>query len=140
MELVYRSPMTIRKAARPIIAAAMFQIAAIPPLAAAEPVMPDAATSLTPPQRTILRCAAAFALENHRQRADGKLPAPDSNAMAARRKEYFVRAGAQLIEKAGLTRPQLSSLLQDEIRALSRGDALALALPGCMASLAASDL
>ncbi|MEZ5687328.1 MAG: hypothetical protein R3E21_00765 [Caenibius sp.] len=95
---------------------------------------------LDPAQRQLLRCSAAFALVSHLKSRGDVADLPTMPATDDRLQEYFVRAGAELMDKAGLSRAELSALLAQEVRALSDREALNAAMPTCAASLEASGL
>ncbi len=112
----------------------------VPSLASEEPAVPGAARlPLTAEHRTLLRCSAAFAVASHRT-PKGENVAGATPSLTERGREYFVRAGAELIDHSGLTREALVALLEEQARQLSDPDELAAAMPGCIASLEASGL
>ena len=119
---------------RPAFVAA---IAALVPLsAAAQEAQPPA---LTLEQRTMVHCAATFALVANRQQAGEQqaLAFPD---VGARGREYFVRAMASLMDSAGLDRTAVASLLDEEARNLAESEMLYRAMPACLLALDASGL
>lgn len=91
-------------------------------------------------QQQLLRCSAAFALLSHLKARGDVTDLPAMPATDDRMREYFVRAGAELMEKAGLNRAELSALVEEDVRALSQQGALHAAMPLCAASLNASAL
>lgn len=95
--------------------------------------------ALTLQQQTSLRCAAAFALV-HRDRNAGTASYPDYPDMEVRGKEFFVRAGAQLIDETGIDRVQFESMILAEMEALSGEQRLAEIMPGCLLLLDASGI
>ncbi|MFA7596020.1 MAG: hypothetical protein WCY92_06655 [Novosphingobium sp.] len=111
------------------------------PAAAAEatPPLEQARARLTPEHRILLRCSAAFAV-NSQQIAQGSADPALPPSLAERGKEYFVRAGAQLMDEAGVAREEIAALLKEEAARLAEPVALAAAMPGCVASLEASGL
>ena len=112
------------------------------PLALAMPAAPAAAadaTPLSPRHATLLRCSAAFALGAQRQAA-GDAAALAWPRLAERGQEYFIRAGAELMDGAGLNRDGLGQRIRDQARGLSAPGALSAAMPDCLASLEASGL
>lgn len=115
----------------------MAALAVAGPSGAGEPPAPRA--PLSAEHRTLLRCSAAFAVASHRAarggEARGSIP-----SLGERGREYFVRAGAELIDHSGVTREELAVLLKEQARQLSDPDELAAAMPGCIASLEASGL
>ena len=106
-------------------------------LAPARAVADDAAAALNPRHATLLRCSAAFALAAQRQGA-GDAAALGWPRLAERGREYFVRAGAELMDNAQIGRDRLSALMHDQARALDAPGALEAAMPDCLASLDAS--
>jgi len=103
--------------------------------AAAEPAAPP----LSAEQRAKLRCAAAFAIIARKQ-AQGDAEALSFPPLGERGRDYFVRAGAELMESAKLTREAYEALIGQEALVLARPEKLRAAMPGCMASLEASGL
>ena len=105
------------------------------------------AQSVSLEQAMLLRCSAAFAIvadEQQRGLASARAYPP----LAERGREYFVRAGARLMDELGLSREQLQARLQAEVRAIQLGsteaDDPAVYLDGlmqpCLAALEASGL
>jgi hypothetical protein len=90
-------------------------------------------------QKTLLRCSAAFALAANKQES-GDRSLGDIPELRARGQEYFVRAVAQLMDQQALDRGAVTALLKAEVADLAEGDALARAMPACLASLEASGL
>lgn len=90
-------------------------------------------------QQTSLRCAAAFALV-HRDRNAGMANYPDYPDMEVRGKEFFVRAGAQLIDETGIDRAQFERMILAEIEVLEQQQRLADVMPGCLLLLDASGI
>ncbi|MHA6332092.1 hypothetical protein ACXYL9_00285 [Qipengyuania sp. CAU 1752] len=90
-------------------------------------------------QRTSIRCSAAFAIVAKGQEAGNSeaLAYPD---LSERGKEFFVRASAQTMEEAGLTRDQISAVLSAEAHTLWDDGTLANVMPGCLLLLDASGL
>ncbi|MDD3799794.1 MAG: hypothetical protein PHE36_11530 [Novosphingobium sp.] len=116
-----------------------FLLAAVLVCAGAAPGTALASAPLTPAQQFKLRCAAAFSLTAAGQaRGDPAMAAYPS--LAERGREYFVRASAEAMDGAGLTREELAAHLQAEAAALGETDELARAMPLCLASLEASGL
>ena len=68
-------------------------------------------------QKTLLRCSAAFAIIA-REQSQGVQSALAYPPLAARGKEYFVQAGAALIEAHQLTHEQVEALYKAEIQNL----------------------
>ena len=95
--------------------------------------------AITIEDRMLLRCSAAFAIAARRQQAG------DTQALAwpdlrQRGSEYFVRASAQVMDRAGLDREEISRVLTAEAQDIVRGDTLARMMPHCLLSLEASKL
>lgn len=103
------------------------------------PVPAIAQPQLSLEQRTMLRCSAAFAIVA-RQQADGRPDARRYPPMDPRGKEFFVRASAQLMDEAKLTREQVQAALLAEARNLSAPAMLDAVMPACLLSLDASGL
>ena len=112
---------------------------AAPAAAEATPPLEQARARLTPEHRMLLRCSAAIAV-NLQRVAEGTADATLPTSLPERGREYFVRAGAQLMDEAGLTREEIAALLKEEAARLAEPVALAAAMPGCVASLEASGL
>ena len=97
-------------------------------LVAAAPAQDSAPSApgptLGPDQVVLLRCSAAFALIAGDQ-ARGAAPATAYPAMGTRGKEVFVRASAELMDYAHLTREQVQALVQQQVDQLQRGSAAA---------------
>ena len=79
----------------------------------------------------LARCGAAFALVAEGQ-ANGNAEALAYPPLAERGREFFVQAGARLMDEAGLTREELSSVLSAEAQALWDEDALDAVMPACL--------
>lgn len=119
-----------------------------PPLVAALLAAPAAAQADSLPpmsleQQMLVRCSAAFAVvagEQQRGLASGDRYPP----LAERGKEYFVRAGARLMDELKLTREQVQARLSAEADALQgrTGGAAGLdaIMPPCLSALDASGL
>ena len=105
--------------------------------AAAQQARP--APQLTNEQRTLLHCAATFALVSGRQHAKDPqaLAFPD---ITERGREYFIEAMAQLMDEAGLDRDAVKSLVAQEAAGLQDAAVLYKQMPACLASLQASGL
>lgn len=88
-------------------------------------------------QASALKCSAAFALGAAAQaRGQGK----QWPALAARGREYFVRASAQIMDETGWSRDLVALKLADQAKALGTPGALAAAMPPCLLLLDASGL
>jgi hypothetical protein len=112
----------------------------VPAIAAeALPDLAAARAKLTPQHQVLLQCSAAFAV-NSRNVAQGKADPALPASLPERGKEYFIRTGAQLMDDAGLTREEIAALLKEQVVRLSDPAALAVTMPGCIASLEASGL
>ena len=94
---------------RLLITAALFGIAA--PLTAAE------APPLNLEQKMLLRCSAVFAIIANEQ-SRGFESAKAYPPLATRGKEYFVQAGATLMEAHQLTHEQVETMYKAEIQKL----------------------
>lgn len=125
---------TIRKAR--LLSPLFIALALAVPIAVAVATEP---VQLSPRHATLLRCSAAFALVAQRQAA-GDPAVLVWPAMAERGQEYFVRAGAEIMDGAGLGRERLGELIRAEATTLAAPDALGAAMPDCLASLDASGL
>jgi hypothetical protein len=116
-------------------------------LLAAAPAQDGASPALGPDQAMLLRCSAAFALVAGDQARGDPLTA-GYPPMAARGKEFFVRASAELMDDADLTREQVQALVQQQVDQLQRGSAgakdrrawLDQVMQPCLETLAASGL
>ena len=116
----------------PLLLAAL---AALLPLAASAQEAPQ----LSLEQKTLVRCSAAFALAANLQESGDK-SLGEVPELRARGQEYFVRAMATLMDQTGLGREAVAALLKAEVGQLAEGDALAQAMPPCLASLETSGL
>ena len=117
------------------IVAALALIVASP--AVAQQARP--APQLTDDQRTLLHCAATFALVSGRQHAKDPqaLAFPD---VTQRGREYFVRALVELMDEAGLDHDAVTALVTEEAAGLQDPAVLYKQMPACLASLKASGL
>jgi hypothetical protein len=111
-------------------------------LAVAAPAVaqqPRPTPQLTDDQRTLLHCAATFALVSGRQHAKDPqaLAFPD---VTERGREYFVRAMVQLMDDAGLDHDAVKALVTQEAAGLQDSAVLYKQMPACLASLQASGL
>src|SRR5690606_28318022 len=111
------------------------------------PATAQDAPSASLEQAMLLRCSAAFAIvadEQQRGLASARAYPP----LAERGREYFVRAGARLMDELGLSREQLQARLRGEVEALrsaatEAGDSAAYldgVMQPCLAALEASGL
>lgn len=118
----------------PLIAAVALALAAPAVAQQAAPV-----PQLTDDQRTLLHCAATFALVSGRQHAKDPqaLAFPD---VTERGREYFVRALVQLMDEAGLDHDAVTALVTQEAAGLQDPAVLYKQMPACLASLQASGL
>lgn len=87
------------------------------PAIAAEPPEPASQPQLTLDERTLLRCSAAFAIIASEQ-ARGVERALAWPPLAERGKEYFVRAGAKLMEAHQLDDADVTALYRAEVNRL----------------------
>jgi len=103
----------------------------------AQPARP--APQLNDGQKTLLHCAATFALVSGRQHARDPeaLAFPD---ITERGREYFIEAMAQLMDEAGLDHDAVKSLVAQEAAGLQDPAVLYKQMPACLASLQASGL
>jgi len=92
------------------------------------------APQLTLEHRMLLRCSAAFAITANRQ-ASGDAEALTYPALAARGREFFVRASARVMDEAGLDRTAVAQALEAEARDLVANSALAQVMPVCLSLL-----
>lgn len=90
------------------------------PVAAQEP----APTPPTLEQAMLLRCSAAFAVVAGEQQR-GVPRAQAYPALAERGREFFVRAGARLMDERKLSREQIEAAVRTEATALQDGAARA---------------
>jgi hypothetical protein len=118
----------------PIIAALALAVATP---AVAQQARP--APQLTGDQRTLLHCAATFALVSGRQHAKDPqaLAFPD---VTERGREYFIEAMAQLMDDTGLDHDAIKALVTQEAAGLQDSAVLYKQMPACLASLQASGL
>lgn len=112
-------------------------IAALAVPAAAQ--VPAAAPQLTLEQSTALRCSAAFAIVAADQAA-GNAKALAFPPMAQRGREFFVRASAQLMDEAQVTRADVAALLQTEAQRQRDTGTTAEIMPACLLLLDASGI
>jgi hypothetical protein len=68
-------------------------------------------------QKALLRCSAAFGIIAGEQQR-GIESAQAYPSLGERGREYFVRAGAQLMDDLGLTRDQIDAMMRAEVAAL----------------------
>lgn len=91
-------------------------------LAAAAPA--PSPPALGPGDALLLRCSAAFAIVAGDQ-ARGDPVAKAYPPLAARGREFFVRASAQLMDELHLTHDQVQAMLQQQVAQLQQGSAAA---------------
>ena len=114
---------------------------------AADLEAPSEPPSLTLEQQTLLRCSAAFAIVSAEQDR-GEASALAYPPMQQRGQEYFVRAGARLMDELSLSREAVQQLFQAEAQSLQerqegspQGERLLSSVRGpCLLSLEASGL
>lgn len=119
-----------------------FTVAAALPLVAAVPAVAQGSAAppqLTLEQSTALRCSAAFAIVAADQAA-GDAKALEFPPMAQRGREFFVRASAQLMDEAGVTRTDVAALLQAEAQRQRYTGTTAEIMPACLLLLDASGI
>ena len=113
------------------ILAPLALLATAPALMAQDPA-PE--PKLTAEQSATLRCAAAFALVSHGQ-AIGNEAALAYPPLGERGQEFFVRAGARLMDELGLDRSGIQALVSAEAQRLWDEDAVSDVMPACLALL-----
>jgi len=113
-----------RRMIRPFLALALLAV----------PAAGMAQAPLSLEHRMLLRCSAAFAITANRQ-ASGEADALAYPALAARGREYFVRASARVMDEAGLDRGAVAQALETEARDLVANGTLAQVMPVCLALL-----
>jgi hypothetical protein len=111
---------------------------------AAPAVAQDAPRPMSLEQQMLLRCSAAFAIvagEQQRGMPSARVYPP----LAERGKEFFVRAGARLLDELQLSRAEIQGRLQAEVETLRAGSRkagdgplLESVMPPCLAALDAS--
>jgi putative Ca2+/H+ antiporter (TMEM165/GDT1 family) len=94
---------------------------------------------LSQQDRALLRCAAAFALAARAQ-TEGDADARQWPDLAARGREFFVRALAQLMEAGDRDRAAIAALANAEAEALTTSGDLPKVMPACLIMLEASGL
>jgi len=128
--------MTVPHALLPALALALSLLAAAP-LAAQEadpPLTVMRVLDLTLEQRMLVRCSAAFALVADRQ-ARGEPWARMYQPLGETGREFFVRAGARLMDETRVTREALAGMLRTEAEGLLDQQALAAFMPVCLSLL-----
>ena len=126
---------------------ALALLAVTPTVGQVAPDNPPDEPSLSPGQAMMLRCSAAFALVAGDQ-ARGVEPALAYPPLAARGKEFFVRASAQLMDQLHVSREQVQAMLGEQAEQLRRGTSeardpaayLASVMQPCLEELEASGL
>lgn len=106
----------------PVILAAALAVALVPVGASAAdaPAMPQPAPSgaaLSLEHKTLIRCSAAFAIIAYEQ-GKGVQSALAFPNLRVRGKEYFVHAGAQLMDDLKLDELQVQGLYRQEVKRL----------------------
>lgn len=90
--------------------------------AIAAPALSQQPPELSLEQKMLLRCSAVFAIVGGEQaRGQAKQYPP----LAERGREYFVRAGARLMDELKLDRPALDALVRGEVSDLQKHSAQA---------------
>ena len=110
-------------------------LVAVTPAVMAQEAAP--APQLTVEQSATLRCAAAFAIVSHGQ-ANGNEAALEYPALGERGREFFVRAGARLMDELTLDREGIQALVSAEAQRLWEEDAIPDVMPACLLLLDAS--
>ncbi|RJY09788.1 hypothetical protein [Aurantiacibacter aquimixticola] len=91
----------------------------------------DAAPQMSLEQRMLARCAAAIAITAEGQ-ANGNTEALAYPDMTERGREFFVRAGARLMDELQLDRDGVSALLSREAQALWDDGTIQKVMPVCV--------
>ena len=117
--------------------AALLPLALLTAIPAAIAQEAPPAPQLNAEQSATLRCAAAFAIVSHGQ-ASGNEDALEYPPLAERGREFFVRAGARLMDELGLDQEGIQALVSAEAQRLWDEDAIAEVMPACMMLLDAS--
>lgn len=112
---------------------------AAPVVARNPPSPPPRMPALDLNQRLLLRCAATFALVANRQQA-GEEWALAFPALSGHGREFFMRAGAQVMDETGIDTATLDRLLSAEARQLVAYDQVAEMMPVCLPLLEQSGL
>ncbi len=105
-------------------------LAAVPGPAFAQPEVPE----LSLEHRMLVRCSAAFALVANGQE-NGSAEALRYPDLRERGSEFFVRAGARLMDEAGLDRGQLTTIFSRAAQDLLDNDTIDAVMPACLAIL-----
>ncbi|EDL49497.1 hypothetical protein [Erythrobacter sp. SD-21] len=105
----------------------------VPPVMGFETERPE----LNAQQAATLRCSAAFGIVAHGQ-ANGDEVALQYPPLNERGKEFFVRAGARLMDELGLDRDGIQALVSAEAQRLWDEDAIGDVMPACLLLLDAS--
>lgn len=113
--------------------AAALALQSAPGAAAPEPA------PLSQENRALLRCAAAFALVAEGQ-AKGDAATTRWPPLAARGREFFVRALAQLMDASALDRNAISALVSGEAQGLRARGEVDKVMPSCLIMLESSGL
>lgn len=134
----------VRDMTRKILFSAALLLLAPPAMAqdatlGAEPDPPATATPLSLEQRMLLRCSAAIALVANRQQS-GEQWALAFPPLATRGQEFFVQAGALLMDEAGIDSATLGSLLASEAQDMVAAGELPQMMPVCLPLLDQSGL
>jgi hypothetical protein len=108
-----------------LAAALALQTAAPPPLV------------LNQENRALLRCAAAFAVVSNRQ-AKGDATVQQWPALGTRGREFFVRTMAHLMDRSGLDRAGITTLVSSEAEAMVAKGEVDQVMPACLSMLEAS--
>ena len=100
---------------------------------------PEAPVALSAEQQGALRCSAAFALVAERQR-QGDEAALAYPALGERGREFFVQAGARMMDDAGLTRETITQRMRAQAGMILEEGSLDDLMPPCLMLLEASGL
>lgn len=100
---------------------------------------PPPPPALSQENRALLRCGAAFALVAQAQ-ARGDKAAQQWPVLAARGREFFVRAMAQVMDASGLDRDGITAIASAEAESLSALGEVGKIMPSCLLMLEAARL
>lgn len=90
--------------------------------------------SLSLENRTLLRCAAAFALLSRAQEA-GEEASQKWPELGDRGREFFVRALAQVMDQSAMGREEISQATGDEAQKIQQTGELDKIMPACLLML-----
>ncbi len=89
--------------------------------------------------KALVRCSAAFAMVSHGQ-ANGNEAALKWPVLDERGKEFFVRALADVMDRTGKSREEISQLVSAQAQQLWDQGTLDQVMPGCLLMLETSDI